>query len=435
MSDKKLQIGYVWQYEAAENAPVSATMLHVQAVLSGFKRHGHKVRMVTYRQGQPHWSDDLEQWYPIGIPSENNSIASQSSISYFERGVRRFQQRLHLPFFRLFDSYRFSQACAFALADCDVLYERFWLLAYGGLLAANRLKKPLIYEVNGDLFEEYRVLKIKLSRLQMAANHFVTRQMFHQAARVVTVSQPLRERMIARWKLAPNKVTVVSNGADINLFISKDQSDDSQEQLQIDLKARYGLPSNVPLVMFVGNFKPWHGVDLLVDAFARLADPYSSAKLVLVGDGQLRPDVEDQVKQLGLASRVVFTGSVPHLHIPAFLRMAQVTVVNPRYSPAALSGSPLKLFEYMAAGKAIVAPSIPNIQQVLVNRQNALLIPPDQPDALASAIAELLENSDLREKLGEAARKRAIQHYSWDRTVSDLETIFDEELETIDGSR
>jgi glycosyltransferase involved in cell wall biosynthesis len=243
--------------------------------------------------------------------------------------------------------------------------------------------------------------------------------MFQRAARVVTVSEALRQRTIDRWHLDPSQVNTVPNGADMGLFAQEPDVD--------VVRSRYGLDGE-PVVIFVGSFKPWHGLDLLLDAFCRVTASNQDAKLVFVGDGPARPGLESQARKLNLEARVVFTGAVAHTDVASLLTAAQVAVLNPRASEASLSQSPLKLFEYMAAGKAIVAPAIPNVKQILAHRKNALLVPPDQAEALAGALEELLNNEQLRTRLGQAARKQSLENHSWDRTVSRLEAIIDDEL-------
>jgi glycosyltransferase involved in cell wall biosynthesis len=283
-------------------------------------------------------------------------------------------------------------------------------------MAARRLGIPLIYEVNGDLVEEYRQVGIKLTRAQWAAIHYVTRRMF-RAAYVVTVSEPLRQTAVARWQLDPGKVHAVSNGAHTDRFARPDAEKVHRA------RARYSLNGSL-VIMFVGTFKPWHGLDLLLDAFKQLlCSIEQEARLVLVGDGPLRSELEQKVATLNVDRHVTFTGVVPHQDVPALLALADVAVVNPRLTGASASQSPLQLFEYMAAGKAIVAPATPNVQHVLRHGENALLVLPDQCESLANALLQLLVNGDLRRALGQAARQQALAKHSWEQTVSDLETI------------
>src|SRR5512138_367841 len=98
MPSGKLRIGYIWQYEAAGLSPVSATALHVGSVVRALQRRGHQVRLVTIRNGRPHWSDDLETWH--AIPVDGPQDRGRPAASPFERGARALQTRLHLPFVR-----------------------------------------------------------------------------------------------------------------------------------------------------------------------------------------------------------------------------------------------------------------------------------------------------------------------------------------------
>lgn len=411
---RPLKIGYLWQYQTVDMTRISAAVLHVKSVRQALKKRGHQIRLVTFHQGEIQWSDDLVTWHPAEIS------ACQTGLSRtIESVIRGVQRRLHLPFFRLFDSYRFSEACYSALAGFDILYERYWLMSYGGLMAAKHLGIPLIYEVNGDLVEEYAQLGIHLSRVQWAISKFINRLMFLKASRVVAVSQTLQEQLIRRWQISPSQVTVVDNGAQVDLFANSKGTEET--------RTRYGL-NNGPVIMFVGSFKPWHGLDLLVESFRIVAKKHTGAKLALVGDGPVRPDLESQLHSWELQERTVFTGVVKHQDVAALLSTAEVAVVNPKVSPAASAQSPLKLFEYMAAGKAIVAPATPNIERILTHRVNGLLVPPDDADALANALLELVNNPDLRRRLGQSAREEALRKHSWDRAASELEAIMYELL-------
>lgn len=413
-SSKSLKIGYVWQYSGVGMSNVSASVLHIKAVRQALQQHGHQVRLITFQDGRLQWTDDLENWHPADLGRSQTSL-----FRILERVIRGLQSRLHLPFFRLFDSHRFAGACLSTLAGCDVLYERYWLMAYGGLWAAKRLGIPLIYEVNGDLVEEYSQLGIQLSKAQWAVVYLINRLMFQKAGRVITVSDKLREQTIRRWRLHPAQVTVVKNGAQVDLFANPGQTQ--------SVWSRYRL-NGEPVIMFVGSFKPWHGIDLLVDAFSQVAAHNSTAKLLLVGDGPTQADLKDQVQKLQLQDRVVFTGMIAHQEVAALLSQAQVAVLNPRLSPASAAQSPLKLFEYMAAGKAIVAPAAANIERLLTHRQNALLVPPDDSEALANAFIELLEDDALCLKLGQTAKAEALSNHSWDRAAAEIEAVMYELL-------
>jgi glycosyltransferase involved in cell wall biosynthesis len=406
-----LRIGYVWQYKSADLSALSATTLHVKAVIQAFEKRGHQVRMISFYQGQPHWSDDLITWHKIEPKVRGRGFRFIESI------VRGIQSRLRLPYFNLFDSHHFADACVTAFADCDILYERFWILASGGLIAAKKLGIPIIYEVNGDLVEEFQQIGFKLSRVQWLIVYFITRRMFEGAGHIVTVSQTLKEKTMERWHLRSARVSAIENGAHVDQFAHPDEAGIEA------VRTQYRLNGDRAIV-FVGTFKPWHGLDLLIDAFQQVAASKPNVKLILVGDGPLRTEIETRVADLHLKDQVIFTGLVQHQHVPALLGAADIAVLNPKLSGASAAQSPLKLFEYMAAGKAIVAPKIANVTRILADRQTGLLVPPNNSRALKQALFELLEDDQLRLSVGQAAQRQAIEQHSWDRTTAELEKIF-----------
>jgi glycosyltransferase involved in cell wall biosynthesis len=405
-----LKIGYLWHYEEADMSQVtSATLLHITAVVRGFERRGHEVRMVTFREERPHSSDTLHDWQAIEL-----GMSQSLPFRLVERALRGVQSRLALPFLRFFDSVRYADACLSALRGYDVLYERYWLMGYGGLMAAKRLAIPLILELNGDLLDEYRQLEIELSKAQWKIIRLITKQLFERADHLVTVTEALRQRTLEQWQLSPAKVTAVPNGADVELFAKATASTEFRQEYQLN---------GGPIIMFVGSFKPWHGLNLLVDAFSHVAPSHPSAKLALVGDGPVRSEIEEQVKRLGLERQVIFTGRIEHKQVAALLSTADVAALSPRVSGTSISQSPLKLFEYMAAGKAVIAPDIPNLATLLTHGQNALLVPPNEPQSLAQAMNQLLTDETLRKKMGQLAQAQALEKHSWDHTVSQLEGL------------
>lgn len=401
-----LRIGYLWQSDQFAVGKITATHLHIDAVVDELERRGHDVRMVTSPEGRHSWSDDRQVWHraPLGI-------TMRRPFRVVESVVRGVQSRLNLPYWHLFESFRFSSAVVATCGDRDLLYERHWLLSTGGLMASRRLGIPLILEVNGDVFEEYTHLGIELSRAQWLVLRLLNRLLFQRCDHVIAVSEPLRQRLIGQWSLPPEKVTTVHNGARVELFANGRGN------------ATIGGQREVPTLAFVGTFKPWHGLDLLLDAFGMVAPRHRELRLLLVGDGPLRGEMEARTEELGLSARVTFTGKVPQEEAASLLRSADLAVVNPRMTPAASAQSPLKLFEYMAAGKPIIAPAMPNIQAILTHGVNGYLVAPDDAEALAAGIEACLLNRELCLEMGKRAQAEALADYSWGKTVSKIESV------------
>lgn len=404
-----MKIAYVWQREDIDMRRSSGPVLHVTAIIRALKRRGHHVRLFSFHDGHPGYTDGLSSWQQL-VPRATSRIWFRAP----ERLIRGVQGRLNLPYARLFESARFADAMLPALAEFDLIYERHDLQSSGGLMAGRRLGIPVIYELNGDIVEEYRSLDIELSAAQWKLASWITQAMFQQANHVLTVSEPLRDIAIARWRINPARVSVATNGVEVDAFSSVrgDQR----------TAAHYGLDGR-PVVTFVGAFQPWHAVDLLLEAFASLPSR-AQAQLLLVGDGPTRAAMESRVVELDLQHSVIFTGQIPHEEVIGLLLVSDITVLANPQTKMSLSTLPLKLLEYMAAGTAVVAPRTANLKGIIVDGQTAMLYAPGDPNDLAAKVETLLWDTELRKRLGSNARQEAFERHSWNRVAGDLETLF-----------
>jgi glycosyltransferase involved in cell wall biosynthesis len=178
------------------------------------------------------------------------------------------------------------------------------------------------------------------------------------------------------------------------------------------------------LIIFVGSFYEWHDVATLLKAFVRVLNLYPDARLILVGDGAKRQATMQLAIELGITRSVIFTGMVAHTDVPRFMAAADIAVVPYPVLQQDVWLSPLKLFEYMAAGNAIIASNVGQLSEWVTNERNGLLVQPGDISALAAGIERLIDDPGLRLELGQNARVEAIQKHSWDRYLSDLEDVY-----------
>jgi glycosyltransferase involved in cell wall biosynthesis len=180
-------------------------------------------------------------------------------------------------------------------------------------------------------------------------------------------------------------------------------------------------------VAYAGHLYAWKGVDVLLDAIARVPD----VRCLIIGGQEKEPDLarlRALTSRLRIENRVTFTGLLPPSAVPDALVQADVLALpNPASAISTHSTSPLKLFEYMAAGRAIVASNLPAIREVLTDERTALLVAAGDPDALAAGIRRLAGDPGLRDRLADAALQ-AVAEYSWDRRAERLEALFTEVL-------
>jgi len=254
-----------------------------------------------------------------------------------------------------------------------------------------------------------------LRGLQHYLAELTTRHCFNQAAKIVVVSDTVGKRLQSYWQVPAEKIVTVPLGADLELF------DPTLEQP--DVRAELGL-SDEPVIVFTGTFQPWHGLSNLIRAFSQVVLETPEARLVLVGDGAVRAELEIQARAAGLADKIIFTGSVPYQKVPAFVSMADAAVAPYPKLATELWFSPLKLYEYMAASKAIVASRVGQIVDVLEDGHSGLLVEPDDIQALSQALVKLLKDKSLRSKLGENARCAALAKHSWQAHTEKLEQIY-----------
>jgi glycosyltransferase involved in cell wall biosynthesis len=182
------------------------------------------------------------------------------------------------------------------------------------------------------------------------------------------------------------------------------------------------LPA-APVVGYAGHLYAWKGVDVLLRAVASIPP----AQALIVGGHEREPDLgrlQALTQELGIADRVRFTGLVEPARVPPLLAEAYVLVLpNPASAISTHFTSPLKMFEYMAAGRPIVASDLPSIREVLRDGDNALLVAPGDPHALAAAVTRLIEDRDLAQRLARTARADA-GGFTWERRAERLDALF-----------
>lgn len=344
-------------------------------------------------------------------------ISAAKAFHLIEGGVRRAQRALNVPYFAFFDSFRFHEACSRLVSDYDLIHEHNGLFCLGAAWTCTRNKMPYVLTFSADPIMERELVGDPLKGMHAWVARKEARFTFQVAHKVLCVSEPAKSHLIEMWGVEAGKIVVLPNGVDTQLFRPEN---DSQE-----VRAWLGL-NGQPVVSFVGSFQLWHGIEKLVESFAQVLSEVPQARLLLVGDGPARPIVEDAVRRLDLASKVTITGLVPQAKIPEILAAVDVAVIPYPRLPKELWFSPLKLYEYMAAGKAIVASASGQIVEVIQDGINGLLVKPGDVVEIAQAITRLLKNPAELDCLGKNARRQAVDRHSWNDYIRRLETIYRE---------
>jgi glycosyltransferase involved in cell wall biosynthesis len=286
----------------------------------------------------------------------------------------------------------------------DLIFERYSLWSYAGLQFARRRRIPLLLEVNAPLAaqqQEYRGL------FNIGTARVLEELLLGGADRVVVTSKALATYVVERGA-RPRRVRVIPCGVNRAIFFPTWRP----------IQARPGTERFV--VGFLGSLKPWHGVELLLEAFRTLRQRSPAYRLLIVGDGPLRALVESH-RDLG-ADAVTVTGEVPHRDVPRYLEQMDVGLAP--YPPLPLFYfSPLKVLEYAASGVPIVASASGQIAEIFRHGESAMLHTPGDVGAIVDHVEQLRASPELRMRLGRQARRSIKKVYTWDRLAAHLVAI------------
>ena len=339
--------------------------VHIEELVRALREAGHEVRVVG-----PSFYDQA------GFGGESRTVARLRRLLPGFLGELA-ELAYNLPAYRrLHAAWREMQP--------DIVYERCNLYFLAGAWLARRHKIRLLLEVNSPLADERaKHGGLRLAWLARRLEHWTWRS----ASKVLPVTHVLAGILEAAG-VPRERIAVVPNGIDLARF-----------------PPRPPAPADGSVTLgFVGFVRAWHGLDRVIEDMA--AGP-GHTRLVVVGDGPAVPDLKALAARLGLSDRVRLTGLVQPEDVPALVTGFDIAL-QPSATPYA---SPLKIFDYMAAGCAIVAPSQPNIREILADRRTALLF---AEGGMWEALQTLISDPGLRSRLGQAARAELErQNYTW----------------------
>lgn len=298
----------------------------------------------------------------------------------------------------------------------DIIHERFGLYSCGGVLASRFLDIPYVVEVNGPGIEEKEMFTEPIEGWQRKAALYCRKLCLINADKVIAVSNILKDFLIRECGVAGKKIVVAPNATDLSAFDSASKS--SILELEKGTCAETAF-----CIGYVGTLQVWYGLETLINAMPFVLKEAPQARLIFVGDGQARPSLERKVKEDGLTKKVIFLGNKSHEEIPQVLKTLDVATAPYIDIPAGFFNSPIKIFEYLAAGKAIVASDIGQISEIIENGRTGLLVRPGNPQQLANAIIKIARDPTLRKQLESAARLSGKQ-YTWENYAKKLVDIY-----------
>lgn len=399
--------------QAMSGQPADATYLIQKHIATVLTRRGHQLTYLAPLNSNNTVLCATEAQNPVPAPqtwSAGIPFNLLRKISWW------LQQLLGVPYLNVFSNYELMDSALRVLPGHNLVYERNGLYKNGIAMACKRLKMPYVLFVEADEVMEHDFMGQPITGLLRWRAKSMIAYNLKAAGGIVCVSEALKNHLVKAWQIPAEKIAVFPNGVETDHF-------KPDPEARAKIRARLGIGAK-PMALFVGNFYEWHDITTLLNAFKQAQASYPQAQLVLVGDGNNRQAMERHAAELGLTATVHFTGLIPYTDVPAYTCAADVTVAPVPDSIQQMWLSPLKVFEYMSAGTAVIASRIGHVAEVISDGQNGLLVPPGEAAAMAAALERLFGDETLRLRLGQQARADAVREHSWEYYFSRLERVF-----------
>lgn len=275
------------------------------------------------------------------------------------------------------------------------------------LLLAKLFKIPSIFEIPNDPYLAYT----QQSMIRRLLEKLIDKYSMMLANKIVVLSDWSKRRFNRIGGIPLSKLIVLPSCSDTELFTPL-----SREECCTGL----GFDPSLLYVGFAGSFYSYQGIDTLIDSAPKILKQFANTRFLLIGDGPMMSTWQDKASQKGLQDAFIFSGRVPYKQVPKYIGAMDICVAPHKRDTN--QSSPVKLFDYMACGKPIVASNIDVVREIIDQNECAILIPPDNCTELAQAIISLLVDQTKREKMGIAARNLVVSKYNRKQTAMTVQT-------------
>jgi len=349
--------------------------IHISEIIRCFRSQGHKVKEIA-----------LVESDGFGKRSKRGRSGLGILRSLVPNALGELMEMAYTPFGYM------KMAMAVRRFEPDFIYERYALYNAAGVLVGRRFGLPVILEVNAPLaLEQAQEGKIRFRRVARHAERWIC----GHATRTLCVSTPLK-RLLAGIGVPEERMEVMPNGVDTEQFHGRETGGSVRNRYRLEGKRVLG---------FVGWVRSWHGLVELVAGMGEWPAEMDDVELIIVGDGPARGDIEQAARAAGVGARVHITGPVDRVEI-----VDHIAALDIALQPAATSySSPMKIFEYLAMGKPVVAPRQENIEEILTDGVNGSLFAAEDAADLARCVRRLLEQPDVARTMGRRARETIVR--------------------------
>jgi len=387
-------------YITLENLSLhKGSVVHIKEVIEGLKKRNHQVGLIgnaltKFKNANHFYNIHPKTLFPFKFFNLKRNL-------YFTSFVLLF-----LSLFRILPQY-------------DIIYARDYHTVMAAFFPRLIFMKKLVFEMNGIANEEQKlkghsILNRILVFLIQKAEEMATKY----SDRIVVVTPQISSYLRKHFHCQRGKMEVVSNGVNTRRFCPIDN-----KGLLAEWRRRLGIGRDEVVITFVGNLAPWQGVESLIRVAPGVLAEMRNIRFLIVGDGILKKELETEVVQLGVVDHFIFTGMIDHEQIPFYINISDVCVLLKRELASGYSA--IKLYEYMACGKPVIASRVAGLEFIGIEEVGRLVEPGDLKN-IKEALLDLLSAPEKRVEMGQRGLKIAQERFAWDSRVSKIERILKE---------
>jgi len=305
------------------------------------------------------------------------------------------------------------------LPQYDVIYARDYHTVILALLPRLFFRKKLVYEINGIANEEQKLKKDSfLNRILVFLIQKAERMATKYSERIVSVTPQIGVYLIQNYHCFPDKVKVIPNGVNTKKFHPI-----HDEVLLGEWRGRLGIAKEEIIIAFVGNLAPWQGVETLIEVAPFLLKEVKNIKFLIIGDGILKKAFKEKVNNLGVTDHFIFTGMVNYKEITNYINIADICVLPKRRLKSGYS--PIKLYEYMACGKPVVASKVEGLE-FIEEEGIGRLVESGDVMRFQEEILDLIKNPEKGMMMGNKGLLIAREKFDWELKSALIEKVLEE---------
>jgi len=294
------------------------------------------------------------------------------------------------------------------VGEFDIIHVHDWLTVLAGISLKHTLNRSLVLTLHSTEMGRSGTLSSPDSSTKDSIEWWGT----YEAKYIITVSDSLKSEVVDHFKVPEWKVVVIPNGIDVHVF---ERNVDRSR-----VRARFGIGPNDRLILAVGRLVPQKGFQFLIQAIPKIVARHPNVKLVMVGDGWMRGQLEDLIRRLGVGDRVITTGFISDSELIDLYLSADVLVVPSLYEPFGMVA-----LEGMAAGLPVVVSNVGGLRQIVEHDRTGIWVYPGDVNSIAWGVDYVLSNPDQARVLAQNAKRRAKEVFSWDAVAKKTIEVYE----------